>query len=165
MSQIRVPKAGLFRQGGKLNQPMHHLVATLTGRVENAPASNAAGVLSGDARLIQSQGLWDTMDPSVSQGSGIWKPDLSVALDFIRVVTGATTIGFPESIPGNARPFYSVLIVQSGGYPVTFADELFNEAPVIYDGAEDETLIGMKVRTRDPETFLAWSVVATEVSV
>lgn len=153
------PKRGLFDDKGNLSKSGIDYLAGV-GRSTEPRAKTAAGVMGGGNSVIQSRGLWATMNGVISEGAELYRPDLLAGLDHDFLMTGAVQVGPPQNIPGVSRPFFSVMFIQdaTGGRPLSFTDALEGEPPIIFEGANDKTLCGFKVVSRNPDRFLAYTI-------
>jgi hypothetical protein len=153
------PKRGIFDERGNLSKAGEEWLASL-GRRTEPRARTAAGVMGGGNSLIQSRGLWATMNGATSQGSGLFRPDLSLSLRHHFFLTGATVVGPPLNPPGTAQLYWDIVFHQdaNGGRPVTFSAEFEGEPPILFEGPNDRTLCGFTYTSRAPDRFTGWSI-------
>lgn len=154
---IQMPRDGIVQEGA-LTKAGQNWLARLGDRIGRL-ASTATDFLAAGNTITTAGGIWASMVPDVSEGGGTWTPDLGVALDFIRTLSGPLTIAFPANLPGDAYPIFSVMVIQNstGGWPVDYGTGFVGQAPVILTNPGDRTLIGMKVIGRNPDVFTAWA--------
>lgn len=154
---IKKPRDGVVRDGVLTGAGDRWL--TLLGDRISKLASSAPDFLSGNDEITTSRGIWESMAPDISEGGGTWAPDLGVALDFIRTLSGPLTIAFPANVPGNAYPIFSVMVIQNstGGWTVDCGTGFLGAVPVTFSNPGDRTLLGFKVIGRNPDLFTAWA--------
>ncbi len=161
-----MPKGGLQSPDGKFTRATFTLLEAITSRVAVPPANSGQKVMAGGNGYITAGALWETMVPVPTAGGGDWQPDLTTVLDFARVLSGASTILFPNLPMDNALPFFSVLVVQNalGGNALAMGQGFVGQPPVILTSANDMTLLGFKVLSRNPNTFTGWAVKGIQAS-
>lgn len=161
-----MPKGGLQAPDGKFTRATFTLLEAITKRVSIPPANSAEELLAGGKGYVTAGAIWDMMVPDPTTGGGDWQPDLTYALDFARVLSGASTVLFPVLPMDSALPFFSVLVVQNalGGNALAMGDGFLGQPPVILTSANDMTLLGFKVLSRNPNTFTGWAVKGIQAS-
>jgi len=165
---FKMPKAGMFDAQGRLTPAGHRFLTGIETAVNSRTqgvAGTAEDVLTPSEKVIQTQGLWETMATEGQSGADIFTPDLGHRLDFQWTLTGVTTMAFPANIPAGAYPFFSVLFIQdgSGGRMLSMGSGYVGEAVEILDGANDMTLCGFKVL--GAAAFTGWAIKGIEAAI
>jgi len=160
MSELKMPIGGLQDPNGQFNRAGTTLLSKIVERVSAEPASDAEKLLAGGRGAVSADAVWEAMVPVPTTGSGDFRPDMTKTVDFVRTLSGPSTVLFPELGMDDALPYFSILAKQDsiGGWSLDWGAGFQGEPPVILTAANDQTLVGGKVLTRNPDTFTAWAV-------